>query len=136
MKRVGLLLAICFVVISISPYVAHSTAQQRLQLGGRTGEFHFILKEQADHNREAFREMNLRIERMRLDIAANANNEATRIRMLSDLDGFQLFVASMQAQLDSPAGQTAGEVEARLNNVKGQAHCGTCHDRSAARTGY
>jgi hypothetical protein len=135
MRRIFLLLAICLVTLSFSPYVARSTAQQRTQLGGRPGEFHFILKDQADHNRAEFREMQVRLERMRTDVIASASSEAVRKRMLSDLDGFQLFVTSMEAQLNSPAGQTAGEVEAHLNGVKGQANCGMCHEGSSLRFG-
>jgi hypothetical protein len=53
--------------------------------------------------------------------------------MLADLDNFEMFVASMEAQLTLPVGQTAGEVEARLNTVKGQANCGTCHENAPTR---
>ena len=133
MKRIILITAVCLIATSISPFGPRSTAQQRNQLGGRPGEFHFILKEQADHNRAEFREMQVRIERMRADVLASAANDVTRSRMISDLDSFQMFVASMETQLSTPVGQTAGDVELRLNSVKGQANCGTCHENSAAR---
>jgi len=134
MKRIILIATVCLIAISISPFGPRSKAQQRSQLGGRPGEFHFILKEQADYNRAEFREMHLRIENIRTDILANATNEGTRKRMLADLDGFELFVASMEAQLTLPAGQTAGEVELRLNAAKGQVNCGTCHDDATVRS--
>jgi hypothetical protein len=131
MKRIILIACICLVAISISPFA--SLAQQRSQFGGRPGEFHFILKEQADHNRAEFREMHLRVERMKADVLANTANDESRKRMLSNLDSFELFVASMEAQLSLPVGQTAGEVETRLNLVKGQANCGTCHEDVTVR---
>jgi len=134
MKRIILITAVCLIATSFSPFAARSRAQQRNQLGGRPGEFHFILKEQADHNRREFREMQSRIERMRTDVLASATSDATRARMISDLDNFQMFVASMETQLGTPVGQTAGDVELRLNSVKGQANCGTCHQNEGART--
>lgn len=133
MKRISVFLAVCLFVIIASPFAPRSTAQQRMQLGGRPGEFHFILKEQADYNRSQFREMQVRIERLRSDISKTATDDATRRRMLADVAGFELFATSMEAQLSTPAGQTAGEVESRLNVVKGQMNCGTCHESSAAR---
>jgi hypothetical protein len=133
MRRVFLIAAVCLIAISIAPMGPGPRAQQRSQLGGRPGEFHFILKEQADHNRAEFREMQLRIERMRTDIAATASNDATRRRMLADLDSYQLFVSSMETQLSTPVGQTAGDVEQRLDATKGQANCGTCHENAGIR---
>ena len=133
MKRIILIAAVCLIATSFSPFSPRTTAQQRNQLGGRPGEFHFILKDQADHNRAAFREMQFRIERMRADVLASSANEGTRARMISDLDNFQMFVASMETQLSTPVGQTAGDVELRLNVAKGQANCSTCHENSAVR---
>jgi hypothetical protein len=131
MKRITLIACICLIAISISPF--GSKAQQRSQFGGRPGEFHFILKEQADHNRAEFRELHLRVERMKADVIASAANDETRKRLLNDVESFELFVSSMEAQLSLPAGQTAGDVETRLNFVKGQANCGTCHEDAAVR---
>ena len=133
MKRISVFLAVCLFVIIASPFAPRSTAQQRTQLGGRAGEFHFILKEQADHNRTEFREMQVRIERLRADITGSATDDVTRQRMLADISGVELFVTSMEAQLSTPAGQTAGEVEARLNTVKGHVNCGTCHENNSER---
>jgi hypothetical protein len=133
MRRIILIAAVCLIALSIAPMGPGPRAQQRSQLGGRPGEFHFILKEQADHNRAEFRDMQLRIERMRADIAAMASNDTTRRRMLADLDTYQLFVSSMETQLSSPVGQTAGDVEQRLNSAKGQANCGTCHENAGIR---
>jgi cytochrome c553 len=133
MRRIILIATVCLIAVSIAPMGPGPSAQQRTQLGGRPGEFHFILKEQADHNRAEFREMQLRIERMRTDISATAANDATRRRMLADLDSYQLFVSSMEAQLTSPVGQTAGDVEQRLEAQKGQANCGTCHENAGIR---
>jgi hypothetical protein len=134
-KRIGIWLTICVVVVMLSQLAPRSTAQQRAQMGGRPGEFHFILKEQAEHNRAEFREMQVRIERMRADITKSSTDDVTRARLLGDVSSFEMFVTSMEAQLTSPAGQTAGEVEARLNTVKGQVNCGTCHEGSSASTG-
>jgi hypothetical protein len=131
MKRISLIAAFCLIALSISPFTQRSTAQQRMQLGGRPGEFHFILKEQADYNRAQFRDMQLRIERMRTEIAGSSTDDAKRARMIADLNQFEMFVASMQTQLSIPAGQTAGAVEQRLNVVKGEANCGTCHEDGA-----
>jgi hypothetical protein len=133
MKRIILIAAFCLVALSLSPFTESSIAQQRTQLGGRPGEFHFILKEQADYNRVQFRETQMRIQRLRSEIIANSSDEAKRTRMLTDLDQFAMFVASMETQLSTPAGQTAGEVEQRLNVVKGQTNCATCHENGAVR---
>jgi len=134
MKRIILLLGVFLGIAMIFPVGFTSTAQQRSQMGGRPGEFHFILKDQADHNRVEFREMQLRIERLRADVMNSASDEATKRRMLADIDRFALFASSMEAQFSNPAGQTAGEVEQRLNLVKGQMLCGACHEGSASRT--
>ncbi len=133
MKRIIFITAFCLLAIAISPFALRSTAQQRTQFGGRPGEFHFILKEQADYNRSQFREMQMRVQHLRTEIVASASDEARRTRMLADLDQLEMFVASMQTQLSIPAGQTAGEVEQRLNSVKGQANCATCHENGAVR---
>ncbi len=127
---------ICFMVIAalcLIFVVSRVTAQQRQQMGGRPGEFHFILKDQADHNRAEFRNMQTRITRMKADVMASAADEGTRARMLQNLDQFSLFVSSMEAQLTVPAGQTAGDVEQRLNFAKGEAACVMCHENMAPR---
>ena len=133
MRRIVLITAFCLVALSLSPFTRRLSAQQRTQLGGRPGEFHFILKEQADYNRLQFREVQMRIQRLRTEIVASSSDEARRARMLADLDQFEMFLASMQTQLSTPAGQTAGEVEQRLNLVKGQNNCTTCHENGAVR---
>ncbi len=102
------------------------------QLGGRPGEFHFILEDQANYNRAQFREMRFTLQQLRKDVLASATDEQTRQRMLRQLDGLGQFVGSMESQFTIPVGQTAGEVEERLNNVKGHASCTTCHALSSA----
>lgn len=128
MKRIVIAIVfIALLVLLAAPY-HHSRAQQRTQMGGRPGEFHFILKDQADHNRVAFRDMQGRIARMRTDIMTASVDDATRARMLQNLDEFSLFVSSMDAQLNTSAGQTAGDVEQRLNYAKGEQACSLCHE--------
>ncbi len=133
MKRFVLWLGIVLVFAAMVTVATRSRAQQRSQMGGRPGEFHFILKEQADYNRTQFREMQTRIARMRADVMASTTDEATRVRMLQSLDQLSLFITSIELQLTTPVGQTAGEVEQRLNYVKGEATCVLCH-QSAARS--
>ncbi len=134
MKRLVLSFFAGTVVLILGAGDSRSNAQHRQQMGGRPGEFHFILKEQADHNRAEFREMETRLGRMRADVVAISADDATRQRMLNDLDQLGLFVSSMEAQLATPAGQTAGEVEQRLNYAKGQMACGVCHGGPARGT--
>ncbi len=132
MRRTILFISACLLLYCIFP-IGEQIAQEHSQLGGRPGEFHFILKDQADSNRAQFRTMQVRIDRMRADVLASATDEATRSRLIADLNQIQLFVASMETQLSLPVGQTAGDVEQRLNLVKGQANCATCHEDSAVR---
>jgi uncharacterized protein (DUF3084 family) len=134
MKRVILLLGVLLLMAAVWPIEIGKASQDRTsQMGGRPGEFHFILKEQADLNRIEFREVQARLERLKVEVAANASDDAANRRMLADLDSVSLFAASMQAQFEAPVGQTAGQVEQRLNTVKGQVMCGACHEGSSTR---
>ena len=129
MKRIVLVVILLLLFMLFFAPVTASRAQQR-QMGGRPGEFHFILKDQADHNRAQFRDMQVRLARMRSDIATSQIDEAKRQRMLADLDEMGGFVSSMEIQFTIPAGQTAGEVEQRLNYAKGETACQVCHDNN------
>lgn len=113
-----------------------SQAQRPLQLGsgGRPGEFHFILREQLDHNRAEFRDMRAIVERLRFDLGASTADPGERRRMQQDLDRLMLFVDSIDLQLSVPAGTTAAQVESRLNASKGQSMCGSCHGDLGAGT--
>ncbi len=132
MKGRVLMGGVLLIALALAWLSAHSQQQRSGQMGGRPGEFHFILKEQADYNRVQFRQMRTTLERMRADVAASAADEATRTRMLQDMQSMELFVSSMEAQLTTPVGQTAGDVENRLNHIKGQMACGVCHAGSTA----
>ncbi len=136
MKRTFLCIGTLLIALTVISTVVRVRAQQRQQMGGRPGEFHFILKEQADHNRIQFREMQGRIARMKADVMAASTDEATRARMLQNVDQFSLFTASMEAQLTVPVGQTAADVEQRLNYSKGQLACGFCHSGTTSRGPY
>lgn len=129
MKARALFFATLMLAVMFAWLATRSQAQRPLQLGsgGRPGEFHFILREQLDHNRVQFRDMRAILERLRFDLGATTADPGERRRMQQDLDRLMLFVDSMDQQLSVPAGTTAALVESRLNNSKGQAMCGACH---------
>ncbi|HEX8925544.1 MAG TPA: hypothetical protein VF786_07105 [Terriglobales bacterium] len=97
------------------------------QSGGRTGEFHFILREQAIENQRQFREMHYSIEHLRSTVLPTVADPDARARFAEDLTRWEFFVRSMETQFTVPAGATAANVETRLNSAKGQSMCVACH---------
>jgi hypothetical protein len=104
-----------------------STIALAQQSGGRTGEFHFILRDQAIENQRQFREMRYSLERLRATVLPTINDPDARTRATEELSRWEFFVRSMETQLTVPVGATAANVETRLNAAKGQMMCVACH---------
>lgn len=120
-QRILLLVAIVLVVLPLNsqqPSVPRNQA-------GRPGTFHFITIDDAEKQSAEIHRVNESL--MRLGGAiATISDEKMRQQMLSELLLLSTFVRNVEER-QKPAGITAAEVEQRLTNAKGEAHCGTCH---------
>ncbi|HEX8925714.1 MAG TPA: hypothetical protein VF786_07965 [Terriglobales bacterium] len=119
-------LLVCFVLVLTIALLASALVFAQ-QSGGRSGEFHFILREQAIENHRQFHEMHLSIERLRSMVLPGIADPDARARAAEEITRWDFFVRSMETQFTVPAGATAANVETRLNSAKGQTMCVACH---------
>jgi hypothetical protein len=98
---------------------------ERDQFGGRPGSFHFVTNEQtmadAAELQNAFSALD------RIDKRLASADKSTLESIAPELKTVRSFVSRVNARRNQTAGDTAKEVEERLNASKGKFMCGACH---------
>lgn len=109
-----------------SPKIDVSTLPtERDQFGGRPGSFHFVTNEQSMADAAQLQRAFAALDRM--DAGVAKLDPAKREQFSKDLETLRGFALSAHMQRTSTAGESASEVEDRLNQAKGKFMCGACH---------
>lgn len=132
MKSVMFAVAVLFALIAFAdgPQQPPKSDTQLLDthpdpFGARPGSFHFLTNEQSNADAAQLKLALAALER--LESSATKLDPRTRDQFTSDLKTLRALATSFQERRTAPAGETAAQVEQRLNAAKGQFMCGACH---------
>ncbi|HWR16326.1 MAG TPA: hypothetical protein VN577_15970 [Terriglobales bacterium] len=95
------------------------------QFGGRPGSFHFVTNEQTMADARELKDAMAALDR--LDAETSKLDFFSRQALEPDLRVVRKFALNVHLGRNSNAGPKAAEVEARLNEAKGNFMCGACH---------
>lgn len=98
---------------------------ERDQFGGRPGSFHFVTNEQtmadAVELQKAFAALDS------IDKKLASSTPSNREQLAPELQMLRSFVSGVHSRTGQSAGDTARQIEERLNASKGKFMCGACH---------
>ncbi len=95
------------------------------QFGARPGSFHFVTNEQSNVDAAQLKQAVAALDR--LESSAAKLDPRMREQFVADLKTLRAVTDAFQERRTKPAGDTAAQVEQRLNAAKGQFMCGACH---------
>jgi hypothetical protein len=139
MKSAVLVLSVLFLIALIgfaapqqSPRIeVPQLPTERDQFGGRPGSFHFVTNEQTMADAAEMKDAFAALDRLDSNIATLQAKD--RDRFANDAKLLRTFATNVHNGRHTSAGETASEIEARLNASKGKFMCGACHGPGGMR---
>jgi len=130
MRHAAVVIFLCFFLLATATPQSPKIEVPQLptevnQFGGRPGTFHFVTNEQTMANATELQKAFASLDALEREVSRIS--PAVRTRLQPQVEQLRAFALAVHAQNGTSAGETAAEVEERLNAAKGEFMCGACH---------